>query len=139
MSKASEKLQALINLYKERQFDVLHKAWKDLEASERVKVLQETEIIDLEDFLEYSGGKVETWHSLYFNEEKAHTWRMDWRGDFKLNSSGLREWSDLCNEYSEDYGHEFGFAQNGEMYEFLDMIGIYNLYEEPSLQDLPSK
>jgi hypothetical protein len=139
MSKANEKLKDLITLYKDGRFDDLHKAWKDLEASESVKVLQETEITDLEDFLDNCGGSVTTWHSLYLNEETAHTWRMDWRGNFKLNSLGLREWSDLCNEYSEDYGREFGFTQNGEMYEFLDMIGIYNLYEEPNVQDLPSK
>jgi hypothetical protein len=138
MSNAKKQLKALIALYKKDQFDELHKAWGDLEASESVKVLQESETLDLEDFLENCGGVVTTWHTLYFNEEKAHTWRMDWRGNFKLNSLGLREWSDLCNEYSEDYGYEFGFTQNGEMYDFLDTIGIYDLYEEPDVPELPS-
>jgi hypothetical protein len=79
MSKARKKFKDLITLYKEGRFDDLHKAWRDLEASESVKVLQKTEIIDLEDFLENCGCVVTTWYSLYFNEKTAPTWPMDWR------------------------------------------------------------
>ncbi len=138
MSKAKEMLWKLINIYKEGKTDDLMMACVQLEKNNGIKVIQEVELLDPEDFYDNRGGTFCTWHTLYLNEEAAHTWRMDWRGEFVINPVGVREWSSLCNEYSEDYGVKFGFQENGEMYEFLDTIRIYHLYKGPEISELPN-
>ncbi len=133
MSNAKEKLEALINLHREGNFEELHNAWSQLEATGAINVVQETDVPDLDEFYEDHGGSFYTTHTLYISGEIVHGWYMEWRGFFTINSEGLKEWSELVNEYADDCGKEFGFEVNGDMYLFLDQVGVYQKYVYPEV------
>jgi hypothetical protein len=125
----------LIWLFKSKENTELESVWQSLQHDGRVKLTQETEVPNSEEFYENQGGIFHTWHSLYIYESLVHTWRMDWNGTFKTDLSGERVWVSLYNEYADDYGGDHGFGDNGDMYLFLEALGVFALYKHPDVPE----